>query len=71
MNMTDAEWNTRTARLKDLNSACYDLFLEIAELLGAEDYPEPSEARVELLRYVMHLPRFNREARRRALSDPL
>lgn len=65
-------WDARLARLRALNDECFDLFLDIVELLGGEEhYPNPSLQRGELLLYVMHLPRFNGDARRRALYDPL
>jgi hypothetical protein len=68
MTMDNAEWKRRTLRLKDLNSEAYDLACDLAALIDGRD---DGQAGAKWMHYVNSLPRFNDEAQRRALSDPV
>jgi hypothetical protein len=67
----EARWKRRMARVKDLNSEAYDLFDDICELDGGPATVQGTPERLAHFKWVHALPRFNPEARRRALSDPL
>jgi hypothetical protein len=69
--MDEAEWNTRTARLRALNTEADDLAVAICELDGGRALRLGTPERLAHFRYVWSLPRFDQAARRRALTDPI
>jgi hypothetical protein len=76
--MTDNEardreeiWSIKGRRLKDLNSEADDLACAICELDGGPATMQGTPERLANFKFVWALPKYDRAARRRALTDPL
>jgi hypothetical protein len=69
--MTSTDHERRIARLKNLNTAADDLWMVLCDLDGGPATVQGTPERLAHFRWVHALPRFNHEAQRRALSDPI
>jgi hypothetical protein len=70
--MTNDEiWSAKNRRVKDLNSEADDLACDICALMGGPAMVEGTPERIANFRYVWGLPKYDRDARRRALTDPI
>jgi hypothetical protein len=64
-------WSAKARRVQDLNSEADDLAIAICDLDGGPATVEGTPERLANFKYVWALPKFNHEARRRALTDPI